>query len=186
MARIGIGNVRFVGDDPTTFAEEKLRRFVSLLNEEATKIESDLVRDTPANFGRLKGGWSVNPATLDRPGASIDQSVQYYLAVEMGRKPGKGISEKGQKQVARWAKLVLGLKNKPSKKARKNGAISNKTFAYLLSEKYKREGRPAVGFVGLAKPGVTPKSTPRVPDEPVSNSLLKKAFTRVNRRLNSI
>lgn len=172
------------GINASAYSEEKLRELVAFINEEATELESELVKDTPANFGRLKGGWVLTPATLKqkRPKAIINQSVSYFLPVELGRSPGKGISKNGQKDVARWAKLVLGLKESKTK----SSSVTPKTFAFLLSQKYKKEGRPALGFVGLAKPGEIPSSTPNIPDEPVQGSLLYGAFDRIKANLRRV
>jgi hypothetical protein len=166
--------IKETGLKPKEYYDDRIRELVSLLNEEGTALESEVVKDTPANFGRLKGGWTFKPANVDNPVAIVNQSVLYFLPVEMGRRPGKGISAKGQKQVKRWAKLVLGLAPK-----------EQSNFAYLLSQKYKREGRPAVGFLGLAKPGEIPSGS-ELPENPVKNSLLDKAFNRLKRGLMSL
>ena len=164
------------GINPLTFSESVLQGIVSVLNDEGTNLESELVRDSPANFGRLKGGWVFSQATTQNPRAIIGQSVKYFLPVEMGRSPGKGISKKGQIEVARWAKLVMGIRDKKSAKS----------FAYMLSQKYKRMGRPSVGFVGLAVPGKIPSKSSSVPKEPIRGSLLDKAFTNIRKKLDKV
>lgn len=179
--------VTYSGITPQQFAQDKIKAFVNLANEEGLQIESELVKDSPANFGRLKGGWVFTPATIEKPRAIVNQSVSYFLPVEMGRAPGKGISKEGQTQVARWARLVLGLKDERSTKKTREGKTSAKTFAFLLSQKYKREGRPAVGFVGLAEPGKTPTSQgQKVPDQLIPGSLLDVAFKRIRARVDRL
>jgi hypothetical protein len=180
--------VTYTGISPQEFAQEKIKAFVNIANEEGLQLESELVESTPANFGRLKGGWVFTPATEAKPRAIVNQSVSYFLTVEMGRAKGKGISKEGQVQVARWAKLVLGLKDQKSKRTvKKQGQVTSKTFAYLLSQKYKREGRPAVGFVGLATPGKVPsKLGQKVPDNLVPGSLLDVAFKRIKARVDRL
>lgn len=152
-----------------------MRSLVMVLNEELTNLETQVVENTPSGVsGRLRQSWKAVPATEKNPVAILGQSSNYFLPVEMGRKPGKGISEKGQKSVRRWAKLVLGLKPK-----------DQKNFAFLLSLKYYKEGRPAVGFLGLAKPGSIPNN-PNIPENPVPGSLLDQAFKRLQSRLNEV
>lgn len=178
--------VTFSGISPQQFAQDKIRGFIKIANEEAIDLESELVKDSPANFGRLKGGWVFTPATENKPVAIINQSVNYFLPIEMGRVKGKGISKEGQTKVARWAKLVLGLRDAKSTKKTRDDKVTAKTFAFLLSQKYKREGRPAVGFVGLAKPGITPTSSPKIPDNPIPGSLLDVAFKRIRARVDKL
>lgn len=165
--------VFFNGLSPEQFFKEESKKLVLILNEEATKIEEELSEDTPVNTGRLRGSWTLAPATESKPTATISPTVAYFLPVEVGRAPGKGISKKGQQDVARWGQLVLGLDGKESK-----------SLAFLLSRKYKAEGRPGVGFVGLIKPGTVPKANYKIPDNPVKGSLLDKAFARLRTRLN--
>lgn len=163
------------GVTPEQYYKQKIKDLVSVLNEEALLLESQLVQDTPSGVsGRLRQGWTMKPATENKPTAIVGQSSQYFLPVEMGRKPGKGISEKGQKSVTRWAKLVMGLNPKEAK-----------SFAFNLSMKYKNQGRPAVGFVGLATPGTIPTNS-QVPDNPIPGSLLEESFQRLKNRLNSV
>lgn len=179
--------VTFKGISPEEFARDKIKAFVNIANEEALELEGQLVEKSPANFGRLKGGWVFTPATEDKPKAIVNQSVSYFLPVEMGRAKGKGISKEGQTKVARWAKLVLGLRDERSTKKSRDNETSAKTFAFLLSQKYKREGRPATGFVGLAKPGDTPSSpNQKVPENPVKGSILDLAFSRIRSRVDRL
>lgn len=169
--------VRFVGIKPEDFIKQKLKDLVNLLNDAAVDLERELIKDSPANFGRLKGAWTIRPAKDTNRRAIVGNSVKYLLPVEMGRAPGKGISQEGQTQVKRWSKLVLGLTSKKEQES----------FAYLLSRKYKMEGRPAVGFIGLSKPGVTPqKPGQKAPDKPVSNSIMFKAFQQLTKDLKKL
>jgi len=154
------------GLKPADYYRDRMAKLVAFLNDEGTALETEVVNATPANMGQLRRGWKFVPATSDNPKAVLGQSVQYFLPVEMGRKPGKGISAEGQKSVKRWAKLVLGLSSE-----------EQSDFAFLLSQKYKAQGRPAVGFLGLARQGTIPTSR-GIPDEPVSGSLLDLAFKR--------
>ena len=164
------------GTDPKVFTEDIMRALVGAINSEATRLETELVEATPSGTsGRMRQGWVFTPATLDNPVATVGQSVPYFLPMELGRSPGKGISQKGQEEVMRWAKLVIGLEPK-----------DQAGFAYALSEKYKKFGRPAVGFVGLARPGQTPSSTPNIPDDPIPGSLLASAFERIQNRLDDV
>lgn len=172
------GTLKTAGLPPKEFWENRKNNLVFALNDNATRIETEVIDATPANEGRLKGGWVLTPATLSNPIAIIEQSVPYFLPVEIGRKPGKGISKEGQKSVKRWAKLVLGI----------GSDTEQAGFAYLLSKKYKAEGRPAVGFLGLAKEGVVPSSNFSVDQEynPISGSLLDEAFKRLLSDLDSV
>jgi hypothetical protein len=169
--------IRFTGKKPSTYINDKLKDLVNLLNNTAADIERELIQDSPANFGRLKGAWKLIPTSERNKRAIVGNSVKYLLPVELGRAPGKGISQEGQVEVKRWGKLVLGL----------SSDREQSSFAYLLSEKYKREGRPAIGFIGLAKPGTIPsKPGQNAPDTPVKGSLLWNAFKQLEQDLNKI
>jgi hypothetical protein len=130
------------------------------LNKGTMDLYGQIVKATPSGIGgRLRRSWSISPATLANPVAIIGSNSTYLLPLEMGRKPGKGISAEGQRGVALWARRVLKLDD--------SKALG---FAYLLSRKYKLEGRPATGFIGLARPGEAARTT--VPKQPVSGSIL--------------
>ena len=103
--------------------------------------------------------------------AIVGQSKRHFLPVEMGRRPGKGISARGQQSVATWGRRKLGLSPKEAK-----------SFAYLLSRKYKREGRAATGFAGLARKGSKAKA-PQAEIQPLKTGIIGKAFTDLERRL---
>lgn len=168
---------RFVGTPPFEFGNELLEQMLDVLNEAALNLESELTQATPVGVGGLlRSSWSsslANPATKR---AVVSNSQRYLLPLELGRKPGSGISRKGQESVALWAKRVLG-ESDPKEAA---------GFAYLLSEQYKREGRPAQGFIGLARPGTTPTDESTGELTPVPNSLLDEAFKSLERELRSI
>lgn len=164
--------VAFKGDRPPEFYLKSRRELVSIINDEASRMETELVQATPGDRGGLRRGWTLKPATEDRLTAVVGQSSSYFLPVELGRRPGKGISQRGQEEVAKWA-----LRNKII--ARQRAAQS---FAYLLSQKYKREGRPAVGFAGLAQPGSMPPSQLPTNLEPKRGPILD-GFERLKRRL---
>lgn len=176
-----MAKVTYKGTPPKDYIDQKLDQFVALLNQEALELERELVEATPSGVsGRLRSLWSVDYAIPKRVRAIVSNNSSYLLPVEMGRVPGKGISIEGQESVQLWAKRVLGLKSyKGVDKDRQN-------FAKALSLKYQKYGRPARGFIGLAVEGETPSSTPSVPDQPVSGSLLFNAFNRLKNELNSI
>lgn len=161
------------GTKPLPFYERRKRELVFILNDTATRLESEAVQNTPADTGRLKGGWSIVPASInsDEPVAIVEQSVNHFLPVELGRKPGSGISKEGQKSVKMWAKRVLGISDEKEQSS----------FAFLLSEKYRKEGRGAAGFLGLAMPGSIPKGSLSDDDfnNPISGSILDDAFKRL-------
>jgi hypothetical protein len=166
------------GPDPSTFYGDKRRKLILALNAEMVKLEAAVVKATPASDGRLRQGWDLNKASQNDPRVTLDQTVSYFLPVEFGRSPGKGISAEGQESVARWARLALGM---PESETR--------SFAFLLSQKYKREGRPATGFAGLAKPGTIPTGQPGLAGEeltPVSGGLIDQAFKRLDEVIASI
>lgn len=139
------------------------------------RAEGELVKATPVGVGgalRLK--WALSAEEL--PGGwtvTLTNSSGYLLPVELGRAPGKGISKEGQGSVGLWARRVLGLDDKRSK-----------SFAYLLSRKYKAQGRPAQGFIGLAVPGAPGGGS--VPANPVPGSLLDRLFGQVTQDLQKI
>lgn len=169
------------GIKPSIFYKEQIRRILGVVNEEALELERKLIDKTPASDGRLRQGWTTITARQDNPKATVGQSVNYFLPVEFGRKPGSGISKKGQVAVAKWAKRNLGLPDKT-----RDGGTTAKTFAFLLSRKYKLEGRPATGFAGLAKEGAQAPSS--IPDkiEPLSGGLIAASFNKLKARLNEI
>lgn len=162
--------VTFRGVPPDGFYKKTIGELVSILNDEGTRLESELVRDSPGDLGGLRGGWVYKPATPTRLVGVVSNPIKHFLPLELGRKPGKGISAKGQAQVAKWA-------------VRKGVVPANesKSFAFLLSRKYKAVGRPAEGFAGLAKPGQQAKPISEVL-EPVGGPI-KDAFDRLAARL---
>ena len=167
-----MSTIRFSGPDPKAFYQATRRELVAIINEEATLLESELVQATPGDRGGLRQGWNFKPATEQQLSAVIGQSKSYFLAVELGRKPGSGISAKGQREVAKWA-FRKGIVGDPKEA---------KSFAYLLSRKYMREGRPAQGFAGLANKG--DKAPRSLTDNlvPVGGPILA-GFNRLNARL---
>lgn len=162
----------FRGDNPSTFLSKTMRELVAILNEEAAQMETELVESTPADRGGLRQGWTTKFATERNPVAVIGQSKNYFLSVELGRKPGSGISTEGQQAVALWA----------TRKGVVETTQEAKSLAYRLSEKYKREGRPAQGFAGLANPRSTAPSSPPNNLQPVGGPILA-GFQRLRRRL---
>lgn len=165
------------GITATEFYTKNKRAILGIFNESLLKLEADLVKATPANVGRLRQGWTRANATEASPKAVIGQSVGYFFPVEFGRAPGKGISAEGQQSVADWGRKVLGL-----------DAAESKNFAFLLSQKYKKEGRPASGFAGLAPKGSVPGSSANQSDtlEPITGGLIDSAFKSIERRLDTL
>lgn len=167
---------KFTGKNPNQFFEDEYKDLVARVNAGASIVVAAATEATPVGVsgggGGLRGSWVLIPATLDNPVATIGQSRVYFLPVELGRRPGKGISRRGQESVELWAKRKLGLTGTDAA-----------SFAFNLSQKYKREGRLAQGFLGLAKPG-SPAPT-SLPDslDPVPGSVLENAFKRVEKEL---
>jgi hypothetical protein len=163
------------GTPPEEYYKKTRQEIANILNDTAANLESDLVAATPADTGNLRQGWTSRFANEQNLTAIVSQSKQYFLPLEMGRKPGKGISQQGQQSVKRWASRKLGL-----------GDTEADSFAFLLSQKYKREGRPAEGFAGLAHPGDNPVSNTSDNIQPVSGGLIDDAFQNLKNKLNSI
>lgn len=181
--------VTYRGTPPDQFFEQQRREILRALNEESAELERSLVVATPSGVsgggGGMRSTWSFLPANESTLTAVVGQSSRYFLPVEMGRKAGKGISKKGQQSVALWAKRKLGLRDERSTKRTRQGGVSAKTFAFLLSQKYKREGRPAVGFAGLAREGDAARSVGEIID-PVSGGIIDQSFQELKNRLNRI
>lgn len=172
-------SVTYRGTPPDQFFEQQRREILKALNEESAELERSLVVATPSGVsgggGGMRSTWSFLPANESTLTAVVGQSSRYFLPLEMGRKAGKGISKKGQQSVMLWAKRKLGIDD--PKQA--------KSFAFLLSRKYKREGRPAVGFAGLAREGDAAKSVGEIID-PVSGGIIDQSFQELKNRLNRI
>lgn len=155
--------IKYRGPTPEKFWQDKQAQIKVVVNEFLFNLESEAAQNTPSGIsGQLRGRWKVLP--FNGKTGALQQPQSYYLPVELGRKPGKGISAKGQSSVARWAKLKLGLSAKEAK-----------SFAYLLSRKYKREGRKPSPILGL-----------RDPDNPSSGGLLDKAFKKLDQDLGKL
>ncbi len=162
------------GRPPEDYFKKKRQEIADIINETVANLESDLVDATPADSGNLRQGWTTRFADEENLVGIVSQSKNYFLPLEMGRKPGSGISAQGQQSVKRWAtrKLMLGDSQADS-------------FAFLLSQKYKREGRKAEGFAGLARPGDNPVSNTGTTIEPVRGGLIDNAFQNLKNKLNS-
>ncbi len=167
--------VVYRGDSPEIFLKKTQAELVSILNEEASQLETDLVQATPADTGNLRQGWTMRAATISNQVAIVGQSKVHFLPMEFGRKAGKGISPEGQEAVSVWASRKLGLDNSTV------GGEADQ-FARFLSMKYKLFGKPAVGFAGLARPGEVPTGEPPANLEPVGGPI-KSAFDRLRSRL---
>lgn len=164
------------GASPAQYGEERSRAVSNTLNSVVTGLYGEIVKAQPVGIGgRLQRSWVLTPATLQNPAASIGTNSQYFLPVEMGRVPGKGISREGQESTALWARRKLGLSEQESK-----------GFAYLLSRKYKKEGRPAQGLIGLATPGSQGEPVPKSLDQAVPGSLLRQGLDKLNRELSKL
>lgn len=158
------------GPDPNQYYRDQLEFLVGAINRVGANLNREIVRATPVGIGgELQRSWSFNAATRDNPIATVGSSSQYLLPVELGRKPGKGISAEGQTSVQLWARRKLQL-----------SPAEAKGFAYLLSEKYKREGRPAQGFMGLAKPGQPGGQDPEI----VQGGIVDRHFRLMDAELN--
>lgn len=151
------------GQPPSLWFQKHTQEKSDHLSKTAFELESAIVKSLPVGVGgEMSRSWTTIPSTPATLTAIVGTSSSYFLAVELGRKPGKGISADGQKSVQLWAKRKLQLSPQQSK-----------GFAYLLSEKYKREGRDSGGYIGLIQKGLPGGSTP--PINPVPNSILDKA-----------
>lgn len=168
------------GQNPDQFFRDNTERLLKIINEGAFQLEGELVKKSPTGVSsQLKGGWSVQRATPSRPVATVGQSVSYFLPVEMGRRPGKGISQDGQESVALWAQRVLELDNSTV------GGEADQ-FARYLSIKYYRFGRPASGFAGLAKPGSVPTGDPGDEIQPITGGLIFNELRRIRDALERV
>lgn len=164
------------GPNPSQFSDQQVQSLLRILNETAVQLNREIVRAMPVGVGGdLQRSWTLVLATEQAPQASVGTSSKYFMAVEMGRKPGSGISAAGQEAVALWARRKLQLGQKQSQ-----------SFAYLLSEKYKKQGRPAQGLIGLAAPGSQGSPVPTDPSELVPGSILANAYQSFQNKLNQL
>ena len=164
------------GIPPEAYWQENRRLVLGVINTNMLKLETQLVQATPFSDGVLRGGWTLIPATEFNTTALIGQTRSYFFPLEFGRSPGKGISREGQEAVSTWAQRKLGLSSSEAS-----------GFAFALSQKYKRVGKAATGFAGLATPGRVPSST-ALPDElePIRGGLIQTAFSEITSDLNRI
>ncbi|CBA17787.1 hypothetical protein AHIS1_p075 [Acaryochloris phage A-HIS1] len=167
--------VTTIGPDPKRFSKELFREVLLIINSEMLTLNREIVKDSPADVGLLKNSWNFVNATAALPLAVLGTSSSYFLPVEMGRAPGKGISAEGQQSVAAWANRVLSISGPKAK-----------GFAFLLSQKYKREGRKAVGFAGLAKPGTIPSGSREATIPEIAGGKIDITFRKIERRLEAI
>lgn len=168
------------GSNPDQFFKDNTQKLLRIINEGAFELEAELVKATPTGVSsQLKGGWSVQRATESKPVATIGQSQSYFLPVEMGRKPGRGISEEGRESVALWAQRVLGMENSTV------GSEADQ-FASYLSFKYWKEGRPATGFAGLAKPGSIPSDSGSDILNPLAGGLIFNKLREIRTALDRV
>lgn len=156
---------------PTEFLDEETRHLAGILTRSALRLSADITRSMPVGVGgELQRSWSATPASPQNLQASVATSSAYFLPVELGRSPGKGISSQGQEGVALWARRKLGMN---PQKAR--------GFAFVLSRKYKAEGRPAQGLIGLARKGDPGGGEPA--PRPVPSSLLDQHYSELEKQL---
>lgn len=168
--------MRTRGTPPKQFGQERQEALVTVLNTVTTGLYGDVVKASPVGVGgRLQRSWTLTPASLSDPVASIGTNSNYFLPLELGRKPGKGISREGQNSVALWAKRKLRKSDKESQ-----------SFAYLLSRKYKREGRPSTMLLGLASSGSMGASIPKSALGAVKGSLLETAVKKLQTELKKV
>ena len=168
--------VTYRGIPPERYWGERQHQIRLAVNEVLANLEAKLVVNTPVGVGgRLKGGWSFKPMLPGIDSASVGQSLNYFLPLELGRRPGKGVDQKGRESIALWARRKLGLSPQEA-----NG------LSFVLSRKYKLEGRPAVGFAGLAMPGDRPQSGEPANLEPVNGGIIFQAFAELDNRLSRL
>lgn len=168
-----MASVETRGTSPKQYGQEQIGGLLKIINLQGAKINRQATKTSPVGVGGLlRGSWVFSPARPSNPVAVVANSREYFLPVEVGRKPGKGVSRKGQAAIALWAQRVLGV-----------SAKEGKSIAYLLSRKYKSQGRPAQGFLGLAKRGSIPSGDLPPTVEPVRGSLLDRNFKELGRRL---
>lgn len=161
---------------PRKYGEQQIRQVLTVMARNGTEIFRQLSKKTPVGIGgRLQRSWSISLPTLENPVLAIGTNSQYFLPLEMGRLPGRGISREGQDSVALWARRKLSL---PESEAR--------SFAFLLSRKYKQQGRPATGFTGLASPGSLGEDIPTTLDQTVRGSILHQGYQDLLRDLERI
>lgn len=153
------------GIPPDDFFKRIKDNTKEVIDTEMLQLERVVIEKSPSGVsGNLRQRWNYTP--FDGNTAILSQSQQYLFPVEFGRKPGKGINEIGQRAVARWAKLKLGIANEKSAKS----------FAYLLSEKYKREGRKPQPILDIK-----PESL-----EPILGGQLDTTFKEIDRGLGRV
>ena len=143
----------------------------------AIGLYGQVVKAMPVGIGgRLQRSWTFTPARPDNPQASIGTNSTYFLPLELGRKPGSGISKDGQDSVTLWAQRKLSL---PESEAR--------GLAFNLSQKYKREGRPATGLIGLALAGAAGgQPIPKTLDQTIPGSLLETALRDLEAKISKL
>lgn len=165
--------VKTKGPTPREFSQDQTKALATILTKTALDLSADITKAMPVGIaGELQRSWTPYPATPTKLVAGVSSSSAYFLPVEVGRKPGKGISQEGQQAVTLWARRKLGKSEDDAR-----------GFAYLLSQKYKREGRPAQGLIGLARPGDR-SAEPR--ETPIPGSILDKAFKNLENDLTRI
>ncbi|CBA17891.1 hypothetical protein AHIS2_p084 [Acaryochloris phage A-HIS2] len=161
------------GPDPKKYSKEIKRQITLVINSEMLALQGKIISNSPVDVGILKNSWNYLPATTVLPTGILGTTSKYFLPVEMGRAPGKGISAEGQDAVAAWATRVLQVSQPEAQ-----------DVAFLLSQKYKRQGRPAIGFAGLAVPGSTPRtSQTRSIIKELPGGLIDRTFRAIDRKL---
>jgi hypothetical protein len=165
------------GTPPGQYGEDKRKQLLTVLNTSATGLFGQVVKAMPVGVGgRLQRSWTLTPATLENPQASIGTNSTYFLPLELGRKPGSGISKEGQDSVTLWARRKLSLSESDAR-----------GLAFNLSQKYKREGRPAAGLIGLALGGSAGgQPIPKTLEQTIPGSLLHNALRDLEANLNKI
>ena len=164
------------GLSPSEYGQDKVRGLTNALNKASTGLYGEIVKSMPVGVGgRLQRSWTLSPASESNPQTIIGTNSQYFLSVEMGRKPGKGISREGQDSVALWARRKLSLSGEEAK-----------SLAFLLSRKYKKEGRKAAGLIGLAQPGSQGETIPQDLSLAVQGSLLNSAYKELQNTIKTL
>jgi len=164
------------GPSPNEYGRQKKAALVGVLNTVTTGLYGAVVKSMPVGVGgRLQRSWVLTPANVQKPVASIGTNSGYFLPLEMGRKPGSGISAEGQDSVTLWARRKLSLSEQEAR-----------GLAFNLSQKYKREGRPATGLIGLAAPGSMAAPVPATLDNAIPGSLLANAVTQLQAEIDRL
>ena len=122
------------------------RELLAATNEGLMLLRHQLDSTIPRGWGGRSGlgmAGSITSDAFSTPTGAlgvIGTSVSHAPVVELGRRPGKGVSEQGRVALGAWVMAVLGVTD-PKRV---------KNIAFLISQKIKREGLPAQRPFGRA------------------------------------